>query len=140
VLGITDNRLEVREEAQLVTPAQPPATAQPAAPVQVPLPPMQVLSGAGKDNLWEMIVSLFATQPQPLVVDQAAPCALGMSVASSASATEAQVGDTDTFSYAVTNDGTVPMTDAQIDTSLPDGLSLVKRRASIRIRASSAGN
>ena len=70
-----------------------------------------------------MITSFF--EAQPLVIDQASPCELGVSITNSVSPNQGQVGDTVDYSYAVTNDGTVPLTDVQVDSTLPTGVTLV---------------
>ena len=110
VLGIAIERLESRE------------TAQPSAPVQTPPPPVQVPSAGdgNRYNLWEMIASIFEAQPN--LTAQANPCEIGISITNTVSPSQGQVGDTVTYSYTVTNDGSVPLTDAQVDTTLPSGI------------------
>ena len=112
VLSITLRRLQDREATQ------------PSAPVQVPSsPPVQVPSAADGDNLWDMIASFF--EAQPLVIDQASPCELGVSITNSVSPNQGQVGDTVNYSYTLTNDGTLPLTDVQVDSTLPSGVTFV---------------
>ena len=112
VLSITLRRLQDREATQ------------PSAPVQVPsVPPVQVPPAGDSDNLWEMIASFFGAQP--VVIGQAGPCELGVSITNSVSPNQGQVGDTVDYSYTVTNDGTVPLTDVQVDSTLPTGVTFV---------------
>jgi uncharacterized repeat protein (TIGR01451 family) len=111
VLGITVERLERRE------------IQQPRPPVQVPAPPVQVPSGGDGANLWETIVSLFGAQS--VVAQQANPCEVGVSITNTVTPNQGLVGDTVNFSYTVTNDGTVPLTDVQVDSTLPSGLNFV---------------
>jgi uncharacterized repeat protein (TIGR01451 family) len=108
VLGITEQRLNEREAAQASTP-----TPVPAPPVQ--LPPVV-------DSVFDLIEAAFAAQPD---VAQTGPCQVGVAMTSSVSPSEAQVGDSVTFTFTVTNDGDVPLSDVQVDSDLPSGLQLV---------------
>ncbi len=93
-----------------------------AAPVQVPPPPVQLPPVA--DGIYDFVMTAFTeAQQTPVEVD---PCALPeISMASSANPGTALVGDPVSFTYTVTNPGTVPLTDLQIASALPSGISYV---------------
>src|SRR5262249_44107865 len=96
VLRITEDRLEQREAAQPTAPVSPP--------IQLPL---DVL-----DSVFNLIMSVIAAQPDNA---QASPCQVGVEVANSVSPSEAPVGDSATFTFRVTNDGNIPLTDVEVD-------------------------
>jgi len=108
VLEVTVDQLEARHAVRPCTPAQ-------------PLAPVQVLSTA--DGFSNLVMAAFAgTQP---VTDQPNPCALAQTMSSSVDPSAARVRDQIDFTHTVTNPGTVALTDVQVESALPDGLSFV---------------
>jgi uncharacterized repeat protein (TIGR01451 family) len=108
VLGITEQRLHDRGAAH-------PSAATPVLAPPIQLPPVL-------DSLFNLIEAAPAAQPE---VAQANPCQIGVAIASSGFPGEGQVGDGVTFTFTVTNDGDVPLTDVQVDSDLPSGLELI---------------
>ena len=90
--------------------------------MQVPPPPVQLPPVA--DSIYDFVMTAFtAAQQTPEEIN---PCALPeISMANSANPGTALVGDPVSFTYTVTNPGTVPLTDLQIESALPSGLSFV---------------
>ncbi len=110
VLAVTTSHLEQRESGQ-----------QPA-PAQVPHPPVQLPPVA--DGIYDLVTTAFTGAQQPIV--ETDPCALPeISMTSSANPGTALVGEPVSFTYTVKNDGTVPLTDLQIGSALPSGLTFV---------------
>ena len=68
-----------------------------------------------------MIASVFMAQP---AVAPANPCQVGLSLTGAVNQNVAQIGDTVTFTYTVTNLGTEPLTVVQGAAQLPSGLTL----------------
>jgi uncharacterized repeat protein (TIGR01451 family) len=123
--------------AEQPTPTPIPTAAPPA---QVPAPPVQLPSVG--ESLFQMLASVFGAQP---VVAPTGPCQVGVSIAGAASQNVAQIGDTVTFSYTVTNLGTVPLTTVQAAAQLQNGLNVAQASggnadAQVRAEALSAPN
>lgn len=111
MLGISLERLVEREAAR------------PNAPVQLPRPPIQVPSAGDDDqggyNLWQIVASIFQAQPNVVAQTEPNPCELGIAITNGVSPNPGEVGGTVTYSYTITNDGNVPLTDIDVDTNLP---------------------
>jgi uncharacterized repeat protein (TIGR01451 family) len=78
------------------------------------------------DSFFQMLASVFVAQP---VVAPASPCQVGVSITGAVSQSVAQIGDTVTFTYTVTNLGTAPLTTVQAAAQLPGGLSVANAGA-----------
>ena len=110
MLAVTTSHLEQHESGQ-----------QPA-PAEVPHPPVQLPPVA--DGIYDLVTTAVHAGQQPLV--ETDPCALPeISMTSSANPSTALVGEPVSFTYTVKNDGTVPLTDLQIGSALPSGLTFV---------------
>jgi uncharacterized repeat protein (TIGR01451 family) len=118
VLSFTVARAQQSLAAQ-ATPIPTP-TEIPAPPVQVPAPPVQLPPVA--NSLFQTIASVFVGQP--VVAPTPSPCLVGVSVTGMVSQNVAQIGDTVTFTYTVTNLGTAPLTVVQAAAALPSGLNV----------------
>jgi uncharacterized repeat protein (TIGR01451 family) len=90
------------------------------APVQAP-PPVQVPQTGDNFFTW-VIAALGGAQP---ITAQPSGCDVEISMSASADPSVAQVGESVDLNYTVTNPGTVPLVDVQVEAALPDGLTFV---------------
>jgi uncharacterized repeat protein (TIGR01451 family) len=96
---------------------------RPSPPVPVPPPPVQLPPVA--DGIYNFVMTAFtgAQVTAPGEVNSCVPAEI--SITGSAQPSAALVGDPVNFTFTVTNPGTVPLTDVQVGSALPNGVDYV---------------